>query len=304
MSIYSQTFLYLYRLLLFLPQKTGMRENISIIGRGIGQVMFQNNALSGIIMLIGIICNSWQLAILAVAGTVVGTIAASLLNYDKEDIRAGLYGFNGTLVGIAIGVFMEINIVSIALLVIGAAISSWVAHCFRRQSLLPGFTAPFILVVWLLLITCHYLYPAILLPSLSENPDNASHFFQSFSLNIGQVMFQGNILSGLFFLLAILINSRINAFYTVIAAALPLLIGLFPNIDLTAWNIGLFGYNGVLCAIALGDYTHKGNVKVILSVILSILLQIGGMQIGMTTLTAPFVISVWMINLLWRIKQA
>ena len=56
MSIYSQTFLYLYRLLLFLPQKTGMRENISIIGRGIGQVMFQNNALSGIIMLIGIIC--------------------------------------------------------------------------------------------------------------------------------------------------------------------------------------------------------------------------------------------------------
>ena len=60
-----------------------MRENISIIGRGIGQVMFQNNALSGIIMLIGIICNSWQLAILAVAGTVVGTIAASLLNYDK-----------------------------------------------------------------------------------------------------------------------------------------------------------------------------------------------------------------------------
>ena len=268
MSIYSQTFLYLYRLLLFLPQKTGMRENISIIGRGIGQVMFQNNALSGIIMLIGIICNSWQLAILAVAGTVVGTIAASLLNYDKEDIRAGLYGFNGTLVGIAIGVFMEINIVSIALLVIGAAISSWVAHCFRRQSLLPGFTAPFILVVWLLLITCHYLYPAILLPSLSENPDNA----------------------------------RINAFYTVIAAALPLLIGLFPNIDLTAWNIGLFGYNGVLCAIALGDYTHKGNVKVILSVILSILLQIGGMQIGITTLTAPFVISVWMINLLWRIK--
>ena len=127
MSIYSQTFLYLYRLLLFLPQKTGMRENISIIGRGIGQVMFQNNALSGIIMLIGIICNSWQLAILAVAGTVVGTIAASLLNYDKEDIRAGLYGFNGTLVGIAIGVFMEINIISVALLVIGAAISSWVS---------------------------------------------------------------------------------------------------------------------------------------------------------------------------------
>lgn len=142
MSIYSQTFLYLYRLLLFLPQKTGMRENISIIGRGIGQVMFQNNALSGIIMLIGIICNSWQLAILAVAGTVVGTIAASLLNYDKEDIRAGLYGFNGTLVGIAIGVFMEINIISVALLVIGAAIILMGCTLFSPAKFITGIHSP------------------------------------------------------------------------------------------------------------------------------------------------------------------
>lgn len=118
-----------------------MRENISIIGRGIGQVMFQNNALSGIIRLIGIICNSWQLAILAVAGTVVGTIAASLLNYDKEDIRAGLYGFNGTLVGIAIGVFMEINIISVALLVIGAAISSGLT-LFSPAKFITGIHSP------------------------------------------------------------------------------------------------------------------------------------------------------------------
>ena len=45
--------------------------------------------------------------------------------------------------------------------------------------------------------------------------------FRSFCLNIGQVMFQGNILSGLFFLLGILINSRINALYTLTGAILP-----------------------------------------------------------------------------------
>lgn len=90
-----------------------MYKNILILGRGIGQVMFQNNALSGGLMLLGIAFNSWQLAVLSVLGTVVSTLTASLSGYDKEDIRNGLYGFNGTLVGIAIGVFMEINVTSI-----------------------------------------------------------------------------------------------------------------------------------------------------------------------------------------------
>lgn len=102
-----------------------MYKNILILGRGIGQVMFQNNALSGGLMLLGIAFNSWQLAVLSVLGTVVSTLTASLSGYDKEDIRNGLYGFNGTLVGIAIGVFMEINVTSILLLISGSAFSTW-----------------------------------------------------------------------------------------------------------------------------------------------------------------------------------
>ncbi len=86
-----------------------MRESLFIIGRGIGQVMFQNNAFSGLLMLIGIACNSWVLAILALAGNIAGLLTAILAKYPQKDIRDGLYGFNGTLVGIAVGVFLEIN---------------------------------------------------------------------------------------------------------------------------------------------------------------------------------------------------
>ena len=176
-----------------------MYKNILILGRGIGQVMFQNNALSGGLMLLGIAFNSWQLAVLSVLGTVVSTLTASLSGYDKEDIRNGLYGFNGTLVGIAIGVFMEINVTSILLLISGSAFSTWVARCFRYQNRVSGLTAPFIFVVWLLLVGCHYLYPSLLLSSSLEKPELTMDIFRSFCLNIGQVMFQGNILSGLFF---------------------------------------------------------------------------------------------------------
>ena len=87
-----------------------MKGALLILGRGIGQVMFQNNALSGLLMLVGILLNSWQMALLAIAGNVVSTLAAYFSGYSREDIRNGLYGFNGTLVGIAIGVFMPITV--------------------------------------------------------------------------------------------------------------------------------------------------------------------------------------------------
>lgn len=79
-----------------------MKEAFLTLGRGVGQVMFQNNALSGVLMLAGILLNSWQMALLAIVGNVVSTLTACLSGYSREDIRNGLYGFNGTLVGIAI----------------------------------------------------------------------------------------------------------------------------------------------------------------------------------------------------------
>ena len=92
-----------------------MKEAFLILGRGVGQVMFQNNALSGLLMLAGILLNSWQMALLAIAGNVVSTLTACLSGYSREDIRNGLYGFNGTLVGIAIGVFMPVSVASFSL---------------------------------------------------------------------------------------------------------------------------------------------------------------------------------------------
>ena len=58
-----------------------------ILGRGIGQVMFQNNALSGLFMLIGIFLNSWQMGILAVCGNIISTLTAHFSGYKYDDIK-------------------------------------------------------------------------------------------------------------------------------------------------------------------------------------------------------------------------
>ena len=169
-----------------------MKGALLILGRGIGQVMFQNNALSGLLMLVGVLLNSWQMALLAIAGNVVSTLAAYFSGYSREDIRNGLYGFNGTLVGIAIGVFMPITVASLLLLVAGSCLSTWIARLFGLQRLVSGFTAPFIISVWILLVTCNWMMPSLLLPSGDAVTAQTLSFLQAFCLNIGQVMFQGN----------------------------------------------------------------------------------------------------------------
>ena len=64
-----------------------MREGLFVISRGIGQVMFQNNAFSGILMLSGILYSSWQLALLAIIGNIISTVTAWICSYSREDIK-------------------------------------------------------------------------------------------------------------------------------------------------------------------------------------------------------------------------
>ena len=169
-----------------------MGKFLLILGRGVGQVMFQNNALSGALMLVGILLNSWQMALLAVAGNVISTLTAYISGYNREDINNGLYGFNGTLVGIAVGVFMSVTVGSLVWLVLASCLSTWIARLLGLQRFLPGFTAPFILAVWILLAVCAWMFPALLLSSGDASGEQSLAFFRAFSLNIGQVMFQGS----------------------------------------------------------------------------------------------------------------
>ena len=270
-----------------------------ILGRGIGQVMFQNNALSGLLMLTGIFLNSWQMGILAVCGNIISTLTAYFSGYKHDDIKNGLYGFNGTLVGIAFGVFLQLSVGSLIMLMIASALSTWITYFFSQQRLLPGFTAPFILAVWGMLGVCNWLIPDLL--SVSDTVIDTTqniNYFQTFCLGIGQVMFQGNtVLAGLFFFIGILINSRKASLYTILGALLPIPLAILLEVDATDLNAGLMGYNGVLCAIALGGTGWESGVWAGCSVLLSTVLQILGMSLGITTLTAPFVISVWIIQM-------
>lgn len=77
--------------------------------------------------------------------------------------------------------------------------------------------------------------------------------------------------------------------------------GSFPDMGILGAEAGLLGYNGVLCAIALGTASLKGFGEATAAVLLSTVLQIAGMRIGITTLTAPFVLATWTVVLLRKV---
>src|SRR6266496_2259757 len=110
--------------------------------RGTGQVMFQNNPLTGLLFLAGIL------------GLATSTLTAYLLGADRTLIRNGLFGFNGILVGIGLAFFLNYNGLLIGYIILGGALST-VAFMALANMLsvwdMPALTAPFVLTAWLLL---------------------------------------------------------------------------------------------------------------------------------------------------------
>lgn len=281
------------------PQRGGYIQTIyqemKTLLLGFSQVFLLQSPLSGVLILAGLFCNSWQLALLALLGCLVSRAVASLWRDTEQEIADGLYGFNGTLVGIAIGVYWEISWLSILLLVIGAALSTWLARTFRRHAQLPGLTAPFIIAVWALLLV------SLLAPQGVGLIDSAAQLEEGQPLwrmlgvalgdSVGQVMFQANVLTGLLFFLAIAWESRRKALYALLGALVPMLV--IPFVPEAVWREGLLGYNAVLCAIYWAGTGERRLLYALLSVVLSVLLELLALYAGLIPLTAPFVLSVW-----------
>ena len=129
--------------------------------RGIGQVMLQDNPLSGLLFFVAIGWGSYAASVLQVAiGGLVAVLAATLmaqwLRVDEAAINAGLYGFNAYLVGLALATFMAPTLQLWVYCVLGGAVSVVVmlaiSNVLKTWSV-SALTAPFVLTAWLLLAT-------------------------------------------------------------------------------------------------------------------------------------------------------
>ena len=125
-------------------------EPVRSVLRGVGQVFFQENAITGACFVIGILLSSPIMGLGALVGAAIGTVTARLLKYDSTEVSAGIYGFNGRLVGIATFFYFQPDFSSILLLLVGCVLAAFLTRALRRYLPFPTYTSPFVLTAWLL----------------------------------------------------------------------------------------------------------------------------------------------------------
>lgn len=292
--------------------------------RGLGQVMLQNNAYTGALFLLGIGINSGVQALGVFFGAFFSTLTAQLLKVNPTDIQAGLHGFNGALVGLAISIFLLPTPLAWLTLALAAAFSTLLTLALTRlvsSWQLPAFTAPYVLISWCLFLSqarfgrleSTQLLPTAGLPTSTsvEGVVNGQVFFEGLFNGLGQVFFQANLVTAGIFLLALLINSRPAALVALLGSLIGLLVAWLWGASALAIGQGAFGFNGVLVGLALITFWPKLTGRTWALILLALAftpvvyaaLSAALEPLGMPALTFAFVLVTWVMLLAYPTKN-
>ncbi|RAJ80281.1 urea transporter [Chitinophaga dinghuensis] len=264
---------------------------VARIFRGVGQIMLQANAWTGVLFLVGIFYDSYVMGIGALLAVCIGTLTAKLLHYPEEEINQGLYGFSATLVGVALTFYFEPVPVIWVALIVGSALAAIIQHAMIRRKL-PGFTFPFIIITWILLYVFKHLYVVGPSPEVSSVAQAYDDFTVS-THGFGEVIFQGSVLAGIIFFLGVFVGSPIAALYGAAASVLGAYISTQFREPAQEIHMGLFSFNAVLCAIAFAGPKRSDGIWVLISVFLAVFIDFGMLEFNLAVLTFPFVLASW-----------
>jgi len=292
--------------MMFPPSDSVIPEPLRSGLRGVGQVFFQENALTGACFILGIALSSPLMATGAVVGAAIGMATAWALKFDKAELSAGIYGFNSTLVGIATLFFFRPGAASIALLAVGCVVAALVTWLMRRYVPFPTYTTPFIVTTWALF----FLGQAQGVPRV--DPGGAMDsvgFIGAVAHGVSQVMFQASIWTALLFLAGIALSDWRHASWVLVGSIVGMLVGnhhataaaraLDPEslVDRALTEnvaLGLYGYNATLAAVALFLW-RRSLIPPLLGMLISVPITELLPLLGLPALTAPFVLATWIV---------
>ncbi len=264
---------------------------IKLVLRGIGQVMFQGHAVTGLLFLIGIAFASPLMGLGALIGAVIGPVVARILRYDEADIHDGIYGFNACLVGIAAFFFFQPGVTEFLLLLAACAVSTPVTWAMRRFLPFPTYTTPFIVTTWVMWgIGGAMGLPTVVLPPSPNSLNMVSAIVEGLS----EVFLQASIVTGVLFYAGLAVSDWRHATMALMGSVVGTMVGLHHADAPGDITIGIFGYNATLAAIAL--YLWRPSILIpLLGAMISTAIAEFFPLTQLPTLTAPFVLACWVV---------
>jgi urea transporter len=247
------------------------------------------------------------------------TLMAQWLRVERASIDAGLYGFNGYLVGLALATFMAPTTQLWVYAGFGGAVSVVVTLAISRVLgtwSVSALTAPFVLTAWLLLLATNQfsgldggaLPPVgVIVPidPTAANPLHVAGFAQGILTSITQVFLKGHGPAALLLLAGLAVNSIAAAVFALVGAVVAVVTSHALGAESDLVTGGLLGFNPVLTAIALGAVFYHPSPRVVayllIATVLSVIVQGAMMALmtpfGIPTLTAAFVLVTWLFLL-------
>ncbi|WP_238066680.1 urea transporter [Pseudomonas shirazica] len=261
---------------------------------GFSQVLLLRNPLCGLCCLLAILLTAPGLVGGALLGALAGLLTAQARGYDRADRQAGLYCYNGVLIGILISAVLPWSVILPPLIIAAGGLSSIITHQWRKRGgkLLIAYTAPFVLLGWAVL----------LIASPSPSGFVEADPLYALARGVGQIFLLDQPLAGLLIIIGMFIANPYAAMWAVIGSAIGGGVALFADQAQAAW-LGLYGFNAALAALAFSRQEERPWVTV-LAIVMAIAVQRTTASLDLPLLTAPFVVACWILGFaLARLKR-
>jgi urea transporter len=259
---------------------------------GFSQIFLQRNPLCGLLCLSAILFTAPALLGGALLGGVAGLLTAQRRNYAKSDRQAGLFSYNGVLLGLLLSLYFPWSAMMPPLILAAGGLSAMLTQQWLKRArisqYLPAYTTPFVGLSWLLLCFA--------------TPSTQAHLIEINTLNmlaapfkgVGQVMFLGHPLAGAMIAVGLLIADR-RAFCWALFASVAGMGWSLLHHDFYTALLGLGGYNAVLAALAFSSQRQQPWLPLV-GIAFALLLTPMFAAVGLPTLTAPFILACWLIR--------
>jgi len=265
---------------------------------GFSQIVLQRHPLCGLLCLLAILIGAPALLGGALLGGVAGLLTAQRRGYPKAERQAGLYSYNGVLVGVLISQqFAWTAVLPPLILACGGLSAILMRQWLKRASQpddLPAYTAPFVGLGWLLLGTV----PASTLTT--AQPDIVSLSAAPLT-GLAQIMLLDQPQAGTLIALGLWLANRRSAIWALTGTSAGVLLALWLK-EPTSALLGLHSYNPALAALALSQVRCQAWLP-LLGILLAIILTPGFAALHLPALTAPFILACWLVRASLRVLR-
>ncbi len=293
--------------IIFPPVQSGKVPYLRLVLRGVSQLSFQANELTGLFFLAAVLIASPISCAYLVVAAFMAPAGRMLLGERGPILTTGLPGLNPCLIALSIPAFFHTSWSSVSMwIVLVICIASAVILVRLCVAILPFPTLalPFLLIFWVLYALASkldFLQPI----TFSTNVNTIFHPVTAVLFSLGQAIFSPNIWSGLLFLIGLLLSNWRHGLISFFGAIIGTLVAYYyRNVDSMSADLGLYGFNGVLTAVSVFVFCGGKLRLSLFGAIIATMLMPAIAHFGIQTLSSPFVFTTWlMLGLGWIEKN-